>query len=148
MAGSAQIVLAGALASAMVMTISGCVSKSSADARVQAAYFAGQRAAFVATGADPHTSVGVVGPVKHSRVPWVDGLTLVQAIATAEYVGRHNPQEIIITRHGQLINVDPAAVLNGHPVSLQPGDTVELREDKTTPRTEPKSPPLPAAPGK
>ena len=57
-------------------------------------------------------------------VPWVEGLTLAQAIATAKYTGLRNPKAITITRQGGEISVDPRDLLGGHVVvPLQSGDT-------------------------
>ena len=126
-----------AVAVLLTSWLTGCVSRSQADARVQAAYVAGQKSAYLATGASPHDAIGITGPVKHPKVPWVAGLTLVQAIATAEYTGRHNPKQITITRHGVPIDVNPADLLRGRAIPLEPGDTVTLSEEKDTPKPQP-----------
>jgi len=134
MGGSSKFFcLGGTLVLLMATLFCGCVTRSDADARVKAAYIAGQKAALTATGADPKTTIAIVGPVKHPKVPWVAGLTLVQAIATAEYTGRHNPKAIIITRHGVPIDINPGDLLNGHVVLLEPGDTINLQEQMPTP---------------
>jgi hypothetical protein len=105
----------------------GCVTRSQADAQAQAAYLAGQKAAF-ASMAEQGQGVVIVGPVQHPNVPWVAGLTLSQAIATANYTGRRNPKAITITRQGEDISVNPRDLLSGHVVPLQPGDTITIRE--------------------
>ncbi|MGB7747936.1 MAG: hypothetical protein WBN75_11685 [Verrucomicrobiia bacterium] len=106
----------------------GCVTKSQANAQVQAAYLAGQRDALAKMAADQHPSVYIVGSVQNSEVPWVEGLTLAQAIATANYTSRHNPKEITITRQGEQASINPKDLLNGHVVPLEPGDTITIRE--------------------
>ena len=106
----------------------GCVTRSQARAQAQAAYLAGQNDALAKMAADQHPSVFIVGPVQKSEVPWVEGLTLAQAIATANYTSRHNPKEITITRQGEQARVNPKDVLNGHVVPLEPGDTITIRE--------------------
>ena len=63
-----------------------------------------------------------------SQVPWVAGLTLAQAIATANYLDPHEPKQIIITRDGESATVDPNVLLNGTDVPLEAGDIVELRQ--------------------
>ena len=105
----------------------GCVTKAQADARAREAFLAGQRSAYASLGGEGQV-VMVVGAVKSPNVPWVAGLTLAQAIATAEYTGRHNPKTITITRQGETISVSPQDLLKGHVVLLQPGDQVEIRE--------------------
>jgi hypothetical protein len=73
------------------------------------------------------TGVTIVGPVQNPQVPWVAGLTLAQAVATANYVGAQPPEEIIITRQGESASVDPDVLLDGTDVPLEAGDVVELR---------------------
>ena len=105
----------------------GCVTRSQANAQARAAYLAGQKAAF-ASMAEQGKGVVIVGPVQYPNVPWVEGLTLSQAIATANYTGRRNPKSITITRQGDDISVNPRDLLNGHVVPLQPADTITIRE--------------------
>jgi hypothetical protein len=66
--------------------------------------------------------------VEHPNIPWVEGLTLSQAIATADYTSHHNPKAITITRQGEGISVNPRDLLGGHVVPLEPGDTITIRE--------------------
>jgi hypothetical protein len=107
----------------------GCVSKSKADARAQAAYLAGQNAALQQQQQQTRVpGVKVIGPVQNPDVPWVDGLTLAQAIATANYLGQHDPKEIIITRQGESAKLAPKWLLNGADVPLEPGDTITIHE--------------------
>lgn len=105
----------------------GCVTKSQARAQAQAAYLAGQNDA-LAKMAGLGQGIVIIGPVEHSNVPWVEGLTLSQAIATANYTSRRNPKAITITRQGEEASVNPRALLNGHVVPLEPGDTITIRE--------------------
>ena len=56
----------------------------------------------------------------------MEGLTLAQAVATANYMARGNPQEIILLRRGESATIDPSDLLNGHDVPLEPGDTITL----------------------
>ena len=108
------------------LTVSGCVSKSKAQAEVRAAYTAGQRDAYAHIAAAQRTSVKVFGPVQNPEVPWVEGLTLAQAVATANYMAHGNPREIILLRRGESATIDPRDLLNGHDVPLEPGDTITL----------------------
>jgi hypothetical protein len=111
----------------LALAASGCVSKSKADAQARAAFFAGERAAYESMSA--RTNVTVLGDVQNHQVPWVDGLTLAQAIATASYTGLNNPKEIIVKRQGGAeINVNPQDLLRGQNVPLQQGDTVTIRQ--------------------
>jgi hypothetical protein len=66
--------------------------------------------------------------VQNPDVPWVEGLTLAQAIATANYLGQHDPKEIIITRQGENAILAPKMLLYGHDVPLEPGDTITIHE--------------------
>ena len=105
----------------------GCVTRSQARAQSQAAYLAGQNDA-LAKMAGQGQGIVIVGPVEKSEVPWVEGLTLAQAIATANYTSIHNPKEITITRQGEQASINPKDLLNGHVVPLEPGDTITIRE--------------------
>ena len=112
----------------MVATcFSGCVTQSQANAQAREAYFAGQKAALASVGGLGQ-GVAVIGPVQHPNVPWVEGLTLAQAIATANYVSQHNPKAITITRQGEEITVDPHGLIGGHVVLLQPGDQIRIQD--------------------
>ena len=109
----------------------GCVSKSKAQAQAQAraAYLAGQNAALRQQQVEAQApGVTVVGPVQNPDVPWVEGLTLAQAIATAKYLGQHDPKEIIITRQGESAKLAPKMLLNGADVPLEPGDIITIHE--------------------
>ena len=69
----------------------------------------------------------IIGAVDHPNVPWVEGLTLAQAIATANYTSHRNPKTITITRQGEEISVNPRDLIGGHVVSLQPGDKITIQ---------------------
>jgi hypothetical protein len=118
----------GISAGLMATSFCGCLTKAQARAQTQAAYLAGQRDALAKMAADQRTSVYIVGPVEKSEVPWVEGLTLAQAIATANYNSIHNPKAITITRQGEQASVNPKDLLNGHVVPLEPGDIITIRE--------------------
>jgi hypothetical protein len=99
------------------------VTKSRAEAQSRAAYIAGQKAAYESIGA-MQSDVVVLGNVQKHEIPWVEGLTLSQAIATAGYNGQHDPAQIIVRHHSVETQVDPKQLLGGQDVALQPGDTV------------------------
>jgi hypothetical protein len=101
----------------------GCTTKARARREAQAAYEEGKRAALAELQAQ---SVTINGPVQNPKVPWVAGLTLSQALATANYVGVEDPEAIVITRHGESAKVDPQVLFNGVVVPLEPGDVIEI----------------------
>ena len=105
----------------------GCVTEAQANARAREAYLAGQKAAFASMGGLGH-GVAIIGPVQYPNVSWVEGLTLAQAIATANYLSHRTPKSITITRQGEEITVDPHNLLGGHVVPLEPGDTIKIQE--------------------
>jgi hypothetical protein len=110
----------------LALVAAGCVTRSQANAQARAAYLAGQKAAFASIAQGQ--GVVIVGPVQYPNVPWVEGLTLSQAIATANYTGRRNPKAITITRQGEQASINPKDLLNGHVVPLEPGDTITIHE--------------------
>ncbi|MFZ0826403.1 MAG: hypothetical protein WAO02_03175 [Verrucomicrobiia bacterium] len=116
----------GALALLIAPLFCGCVTEAQANARARAAYLAGQKAAF-ASVAGHGLGVFIAGPVQYPNVPWVEGLTLSQAIATANYTSHNNPKAITIARKGGKIIVDPRDLLGGHLVPLQPGDKITIQ---------------------
>ena len=65
--------------------------------------------------------------MQNPQVPWVEGLTLAQAIATADYIGADAPKQIIITRQGESATLDAKVLLNGTDIPLEKGDVIELR---------------------
>ncbi len=110
----------------LMFAITGCTTKSDSKQQVQQAYVAGEEAALKQLQASGD-GVTVNGAVEHSFVPWVAGLTLAQAIATANYIGPNEPKQIIITRKGESATLDAKALLNGANMPLQKGDVIELR---------------------
>jgi len=128
--GKCFFVLALSISAAALLA--GCTTKSTAQAKAQQAYLAGQNAALrqqleQQQQASQAPGVTLVGPVQNSQVPWVAGLTLAQAVATANYLGAQAPKEIIITRQGESTKLGADVLLNGVAVPLEPGDVVELR---------------------
>ena len=111
----------------VVALLAGCTTRSAAQANAREAYLAGQNAALQKQLASQAPGVTVMGPVQTPQVPWVAGLTLVQAVATANYLGAQAPKEIIITRQGEIATLPATVLLNGVPVPLEPGDVIELR---------------------
>lgn len=114
----------------LALAATGCMSKSTARLREQNAFLAGQNAALQqeAAQADEQTpGVTIVGSVQHPHVPWITGLTLTQAIATANYVGTDAPKEIILTRNGESATMPANVLLNGAKIPLEIGDVIELR---------------------
>ena len=108
-----------------VAVTGGCTSRSKAKATAQEAFLAGQNAALQQATQFP--TVTVLGPVQNHTVPWVAGLTLVQAVATANYLDSHAPKTIVITRQGESATLNADVLLNGAVVPLEPGDVVELK---------------------
>ena len=113
----------------ILAALPGCASRS--KARAQAAYLAGQNAELRQQQQELQSqqfpTVTIIGPVQNPKVPWVVGLTLAQAIATANYLDSHEPKQIVITRQGESATVDPSALNSATSIPLEPGDVVELQ---------------------
>ena len=108
--------------------VPGCATRPGAKADQQAAFLAGQNALLRQQQAQQFPTVTILGPVHNHTVPWVAGLTLAQAVATADYLGSRAPTEIIITAGvGDSATLDGAVLLNGTAVPLEAGDVVEIR---------------------
>jgi len=113
---------------ALVLLATGCVSKSTAEARVHMAYLAGQNDA-MARMQQQHAEGGSVtfnGPFNNPIVPWTEGLTLSKAIVTAGYNSPIDPITIVVRRSGEEIQIDPARLLSGEDFPLRSGDTVQF----------------------
>lgn len=112
----------------MTLAVFGCTTKSTVRLKEQNAFLAGQNAALRQQAQAPSAfpAVSVIGPVEKAAVPWVAGLTLTQAIATAKYLDPNEPQEIILTRQGESAKLNPAVLLNGAVIPLESGDVVEI----------------------
>lgn len=107
----------------LALAATGCVTKSKADAQARAAYMAGERTAYQSIGA-AMTDVVILGDVQKHEVPWVEGLTLAQALATANYLGSHDPEDIILKRNSVETEISPKDLLNGNDVELKAGDQI------------------------
>jgi len=111
------------------MLLTGCVSKSKADARARAAFFAGQQQAAQITRQTQlqGPTVTVVGEVRNAMVRWTVDLTLAKAVIAANYYGSTDPTEIVIQRNGQEIHSDPKKLLGGEDVQLEPNDVIIIK---------------------
>jgi hypothetical protein len=112
------------------VALSGCVSKTKADERARAAFFAGQQQAQASLASHQATHLGptvtVLGDVKNTQVPWTADLTLAKALIAAEYYGPSDPTQIVIQRDGKEIVWDPKRLLTGQDIQLRPSDVIEL----------------------
>lgn len=113
--------------SLIVIAAAGCVTQSRMQANEQAAFLAGQNAAMRQQLAEQMPSVTVIGPVQNPHVPWVAGLTLAQAVATANYLDSRPPKTIVIKRQGESATLDGQVLWSDVDIPLEAGDVVELR---------------------
>lgn len=111
------------------LVLSGCVTKSAAQAREREAYAAGERHALMsmAQPASQSLNITIKGDVQNPTIPWTQDLTLAKAIVAAGYKGPTDPKTIIILRNNRAIQVDPGKLLNGEDVPLLPLDIVALQ---------------------
>jgi len=128
-----QHLAAACLLPLLVAGATGCASKTKAQMDAlnsQKAYLAGQNDALqqqINRSSSAFPSVTVLGHVQNATVPWVAGLTLTQALATANYLDSNDPVSITVTRRGNVNSIDLPTLFNGPPIPLEPGDTVEIR---------------------
>jgi hypothetical protein len=111
----------------LALATAGCTTDSKARMEAHDAFLAGQNEALQQQQSAAFSTVTVLGPVQNHKVPWVVGLTLTQAIATANYLGEHDPKEIIITHQGQSARLNPRVLLSGVEIPLEAGDVIEVR---------------------
>jgi hypothetical protein len=110
----------------LLLAVTGCSTKTQ-RLEAQHAMLVQQNAALQKQLAASLKGVTVIGPVENPFVPWVAGLTLAQAVATANYLDPNEPKEIIITRQGETASLDAQALLSGAAVPLEMGDVIEIR---------------------
>jgi hypothetical protein len=110
---------------ALAFFIAGCTTKFRAQMEARQAFLEGQNATLKQQVGK--AGVTLIGAVENSFVPWIVGLTLAQAVATANFIGADEPQQIILTRHGESATLDAKVLLNGPTIPLEPGDVIELR---------------------
>jgi hypothetical protein len=68
------------------------------------------------------------GMFKRQRIHWIEGLTLVQGLLSAEFTGQWDPTEIVVIRQGRTYRVNANRLLRGlEDPLLEPGDIVEIR---------------------
>lgn len=114
------------IAFVLLALLAGCVSKSNARLQVSSAYFAGRAQGLQQAQPANPAVIRFVGPVRNSTIPWTEGMTLAEAIVTAEYISSSNPKSIFVTRNGGRIFVDPRQLLRGNDFIVQAGDVVEI----------------------
>ena len=110
----------------LALAAAGCTTSKTAQLRAQDAYFAGQNAALLQSAAK-FNGVTIIGMVQNPQVDWVEGMTLAQAIAAANFIGHADPRHIIITHQGEKAVLDANVLFNGADIPVEPGDIVELR---------------------
>ena len=105
----------------------GCASGFQERAAEQRAYLAGQNDALRRMQSQT-PGITVIGPVQNAYVPWVAGLTLAQAIATANYLSPGQPSEIDLMHQGILQVLDPNDLDRIAQIILEPGDVITVKQ--------------------
>ena len=111
----------------LALAVTGCVSASKAERQAQrAAYAALQQAQAEELAKQP--AVWFRGDVRNERVGWEEGLTLSQALLTAQYTWSWDPRLIAVTRNGETFPINVRRLLRGQEDPLlEPGDLIEVR---------------------
>ena len=109
----------------IVLSATGCMTRSKSQAQI--AYLAGQNMILQQQLAAQFHGVTVIGAVQNPQVAWVEGLTLAQAVATANYTGKAEPKQIIITHQGESATLDAKVLFSGTDIPVEAGDVIELR---------------------
>ena len=114
---------------ALGLTLTACTSNSGARTQAeQRAFAAGRQQALLEQQQKNEPVIWFRGEVRQARVPWIEGITLAEALATAQYTGNRDPRLITVTRAGQAYSIRPNLLLRGEDnPALEPGDIVELR---------------------
>ena len=108
----------------VALAFSACTTKSGARRDAEAAFQSGQQLG----QQQQQPMVYFRGYVRRPAVPWVEGLTLAQALVQADYTGALDPRVITVTRGGELHRIDVRRLLNGREDPLlEPGDLIEIQ---------------------
>jgi len=111
----------------LALALSGCVSKSNANAAARKAYMEGQQRAIAMQEEAQQPAVWFRGPVRNPRVPWSEDLTLTRALLAAEYLDHLSPRRISVIRQGKTYSIDVRRMLRGQEdPPMEPGDIVEV----------------------
>ncbi len=105
----------------------GCKHQPTAREKQMAAFQAGQQRVISQMMEARRTSIRIIGNVRYPEISWSDGLTLGKAIVAAEILDRGNPKMLFIYRQSGQIPVEPAYLLGGGDVPLEPGDTIQIQ---------------------
>lgn len=110
----------------LAVLVGGCVSSSKARRKEREAFQLGQQQGAVARPAE-QPSIWFRGLIRHPRIPWTEGITLAQAMVTAEFTGAIQPGSVRVIRQGQAYPIDLKLLLRGEvdPL-LEAGDIVEV----------------------
>ena len=113
-----------------VLVLSGCVSKSTAQAKERAAFLAGQQEAIARMqqmqSQTQGPSVIVNGDVRNRGVPWSEGMTVAKALIAADYTGASDPSQIIVVHQGIARRIELQQLLSGKDIPLDAGDILQL----------------------
>ncbi len=112
----------------LALVVSGCSTQKKMEGQQQTSFLAGENAELRREQGEQFQTVTVMGDVQNSTVPYVEGLTLAQAIATANYLDPKAPKKILITRNGETAELDTKVLFSGATIPLEPGDVIELRQ--------------------
>lgn len=105
--------------------MTGCTSNIRARAQAEAAFHAGQQQALRQTEAR-RNAISFTGPVLNPLVPWMEDMTLGQAIGAAGWNGKGDPRLIILTRGKEVITMSPEQMLEAAEEPALPGDHVDM----------------------
>ena len=101
----------------------GCTTGGVVAEREAQAFEAGRNA-------ERHENLNVVffnGWVRNPAIEWREGLTLREAILNAIYTSHRTPSRIqILSKNGEVFDIDPETLLQGEDYFLEPGDTVTI----------------------
>ena len=124
--GTILPVLSGMAITLVALALAGCASKDHKTTEAQRHFSAGQEETFAMLQRSGIEVIRVTGPFQRPVVLWRQEMTLAQVILEAGYLEPGDPNQIIIQRGPTTLPIDPAILLRGEDVPVEPRDVIHV----------------------
>lgn len=112
----------------LVITLGGCISKSTARKQRNVAFIEGKNAGMMQALQTQAQSVTVIGDVKNRVLTWNQDMTVATAFLQANYQGVVEPRGFLVRHGSEQFRLSADELLDGKDLQLLPGDTLEIQQ--------------------